>query len=200
MEQFFIYSNVTLWVLTLFNLLCVILLMRQFGSLYLNNAESISRDGIPIGDTIPDFTGKKIFENTQISNINIKGKPTLIAFVAASCGACKELIPDWNEIYGKYKDQVNFLLIGLGNEEDYKDWEQKHTIKGEFIVDEDAQLLSKFKGRVTPFAFIVDEDGVVREKGLCNNKGHIKRFISMINSKNDDIKKNNNIRGVESNV
>ena len=36
--------------------------------------------------------------------------------------------------------------------------------------------------RVTPFALILDEEGVVRGKGLCNGTGHIDNLISYLKS------------------
>jgi hypothetical protein len=42
--------------------------------------------------------------------------------------------------------------------------------------DPDDNLLDKYKVRVTPFMFMVDENGFIRTKGLVNSKGGLDMY------------------------
>jgi hypothetical protein len=55
-------------------------------------------------------------------------------------------------------------------------------IRGRIIWDRRNQFLQDFRVRVTPFAFILDEKGIVRGKGLCNGKEHIEDLLEELES------------------
>ena len=59
---------------------------------------------------------------------------------------------------------------------------QEQALEGEVLFDEDQGILGEYRVRVTPFALIMDEGGVVRGKGLCNDTGHIDHLISYLES------------------
>ena len=41
----------------------------------------------------------------------------------------------------------------------------------------DDELSDKYKARVTPFAFLIDGEGVIRAKGLANNREHLDMLL-----------------------
>lgn len=66
----------------------------------------------------PDFTVYDRAGNpVQLSDFF--GKPVVVNFWASWCGPCKSEMPDFEEIYQEYKDEVHFLMVNLtdGNQE-----------------------------------------------------------------------------------
>lgn len=178
MENILLYSNILLWITQIIVIVSLVIIFKQFGDIYLKSSDAISRDGVPIGDAIPKFQGLSYNSGKYFSKKDMENVPTLIGFISPNCPACKDLIPDWNRAITKYKGKVNFLLIGVGtNRDQYTEFLKNRQLNGELILDPD-NIGQAFRVRVTPFAFMVDENGVVLEKGLCNDEKHINHLIS----------------------
>jgi methylamine dehydrogenase accessory protein MauD len=112
-----------------------------------------------------------------VTHKELEGKPTILAFISPNCGACKDLIPEWNQCCIKYQKMLNFVLMGVGERGKMEEFVNNREILGKILWDRRNQFLHDFRVRVTPFAFILDEKGVVRGKGLCNGKKHIEGLL-----------------------
>jgi methylamine dehydrogenase accessory protein MauD len=181
LNNLLIYSNVILWVFQLIMAFLFIIIFRQFGEVFLKKSDAIARDGISLGEEIPDFYTKSYYTGKEITKASIANKPTLITFISSSCKPCKELLPDWNSAYDKFGKDINFVLIGSGSKDQFDIMFKHYVPKGNISIDESG-LLNDFKVRVTPFGFIIDEEGVVKGKGLCGTTQHIESFISYLGS------------------
>src|SRR5690606_17789838 len=177
METFLLYSNLLLWIVQLLVLFCLFFLFRQFGEVYLKSADAISRDGIPIGDSIPEFVGEDLKTTRVVTYKELEGKPTVMAFISPNCGACKDLIPEWNQCCIKYQKRLNFVLMGVGDRKKLEEFVRGREILGKILWDRRNRFLRDFRVRVTPFAFVLDEKGVVGGKGLCNGKKYIEGLL-----------------------
>ncbi|GGE14370.1 hypothetical protein GCM10011571_14800 [Marinithermofilum abyssi] len=179
MNEVLLYSTILLWVVVLFIGFTLFIIFRQFGEVYLSTGESIARDGIAIGDRVPLLNNRKTL-NGQTVQVQT-GKPTLMVFLSPTCEVCKDLIPDWNHAFHERND-IHFRVIVVGNKEKMVEMVNNQELKGEIIPDENHSILEEHRVRVTPFAFILDKQGVVRGKGLCNGMEHIHGLISYLNS------------------
>jgi|SRR5690625_3880095 methylamine dehydrogenase accessory protein MauD len=184
MDSLLVYSNIGLWIVQLLIAFSLILIFRQFGTVYLRDKDAISRDGIPIGKKIPFFEAKSIKTGSLVSKDSLvnKNKPTIITFISTRCQPCNELIPQWNKAYEEYGDDVNFLLIAIGEENNIVKLVKEKEGKGEILVD-NSSIASLFQTRVTPFGFIIDHNGVVKGKGVCSSISNINHLLSQLDSK-----------------
>lgn len=62
--------------------------------------------------TAPNFTAYDI-DGNSINLTDFFGKPIIVNFWASWCGPCKMEMPDFNEAYTTYKDEINFLMINM---------------------------------------------------------------------------------------
>ncbi|WP_280772304.1 redoxin domain-containing protein [Salipaludibacillus daqingensis] len=180
MEAFIFYSVVFLWIIQIVILFAMFLLFRQFGEVYLTKGEAVAKDGLAIGKETPSI---KVFSLTQNKVVELKElfhRPTLLTFLSPNCKPCESVIEDWNRAYKSYSDKVNFCVVILGRDEEVKALLKKDFITGEKLWDRKEELFHHFLVRVTPFAFALDQNGVVKDKGLCGNKEQIDLLVSSV--------------------
>ena len=49
----------------------------------------------------------------EVRLLDFKGKPIILNFWASWCGPCKMEMPDFNEAYSTYKDEIEFLMVNM---------------------------------------------------------------------------------------
>ena len=60
----------------------------------------------------PDFT-MYMQDGTPVTLSDFRGKPTILNFWASWCGPCKMEMPDLEDAYLEYGDEINFLIVNL---------------------------------------------------------------------------------------
>jgi len=172
MEGIWLFSYIVLWLIVLGLILLVLLLYRQLGIMYLGSAEGVSRDGLDRGKAAPDFNLTDQYSNTQRLS-NFRGKPAVLLFGSPHCSPCRILLPQMND-WSRAHPEVGVVWLNAASPEE--------SLK--FVSDTGAEipvasytpednLMDKYRVRVTPFMFFVDENGVIRAKGLVNTKAGI---------------------------
>jgi methylamine dehydrogenase accessory protein MauD len=178
MEEILLYSTIALWVSVLFIFTCLFFVFRQFGEVYLKSSEAITRDGVSIGKQIPKFKSISFIDNLAVTN-SIIDKPTLMVFISPNCQACKDLLKVWNKAKLQYPT-IDFLLVGHGTREEFEKMFKKQKAEYDLLIDEDGTMVNRFRVRVSPFAFIIDEKGEVKSKGVCNGLEHIDHYLTSL--------------------
>jgi len=60
----------------------------------------------------PDFTVEDS-EGNSVSLSDMIGKPVVVNFWASWCGPCKSEMPDFDEKYQEYGEEIHFLMVNL---------------------------------------------------------------------------------------
>ena len=58
----------------------------------------------------PDFTVTDL-EGNEVHLSDFLGKPVVLNFWASWCGPCKSEMPDFEEIYAEYGDDIHFVMV-----------------------------------------------------------------------------------------
>lgn len=180
MESFITFSVFALWFLLLFNSFLMILLFRQFGEVYLSSGEGISRDGLQAGEKLPEYKCYSLIREQETSLPETITKPALLAFVSPDCKPCLELLDDWRNAQLSFKNDIDFILIWQGDKKKVLSLMKEKQLAGEVLWDKTEEISYLFKIRVTPFAFAVDKEGRVVDKGLCGSKKQIDIFLNSL--------------------
>ncbi len=170
MEGLWLLSYIVLWILVIGLAVLVLLLYRQLGIMYLGTAEGVSRDGLERGTRAPDFNLADQYGTEQRLS-NYKGKPVALVFGSPNCGPCRTLIPELHEWAHRHPDVAVLWLNSATTSDSLRFVNETGATLPVAPYSTDDNLLNTYKVRVTPFLFMLDENGVIRAKGLVNNKG-----------------------------
>jgi cytochrome c biogenesis protein CcmG, thiol:disulfide interchange protein DsbE len=126
-------------------------------------------ESLHIGDTPPqimlsDLEGKRITVPGDL-----KGQVVLIRFWSATCPRCtKEMINALESLYQKYREK-GFVVLSVNvnplNEVAEK-FRQADKVSFLVLLDPDLVAAKRYGAKVLPTTFILDRDGVVKEKML----------------------------------
>ena len=122
----------------------------------------------------PDFTVYDVDGNPHKLS-DFRGKPVILNFWATWCGYCKMEMPDFNEKYQAYGEDVHFLMVNVtdGNQETVEKASAFVAEEGySFPVYYDTTLEAAMSYPTSglPVTFIIDAEGVVIawQQGMMN--------------------------------
>lgn len=102
---------------------------------------------VKVGQQAPDFTAK-LTDGKEVTLSQLRGKLVMLQFTASWCGVCRKEMPHIEkEIWQKYKDDENFVLIGIDRDEPLQKVIQFGLSTGityPLALDPGAQIFSKY--------------------------------------------------------
>ena len=139
----------------------------------------------PYWEEAADFT---VYDQdyNPVSLENFLGKPIVLNFWASWCGPCKAEMPDFQEAYETYGDQVQFVLINLtdGNRETAQSATAYVTQQGytfPIYFDPYYSAVSAYGITSIPATFFIDAEGHVLDKASGSiNASRLVRGIEKI--------------------
>lgn len=178
-ETALVTSNILLWVLVIVLLIVVFALARQIGVLH----ERIA----PVGALMP-MNGPKIGE--QIRPISMQAldgssmtigdgmsERILVYFLSPGCPVCKSLLPVVQELEQQEANlSVRYASDGSTTEA-HKGYAAEHGIPPHRYLLSTELGVSLGVSKL-PFAALINGDGVLRARGLVNNREHLESLIS----------------------
>lgn len=180
MESALITSNMILWVVVVVLGLTVLALARQVGVLYERIAPAgalMIGAGPAVGDEAPvmdleELGGKPI----RLGGPSDAARTTLIFFLSPTCPVCDTLLPVLRSLR---KDEGSWLDIVLTSDGELAEQRAFRTRKRltDFPYVVSTQLGLTYQVGKLPFAVLIDEQGVVRAKGLTNNREHLESLF-----------------------
>lgn len=114
------------------------------------------------GDKAPDFRATTI-DGQVIDTKDLKGKVIWVNFFATWCPPCKKELPVLQEnVYKRYKDNKDFVLVVLGREhnaEELKEFAAKWEYDLPFAPDIERKIFSQYAKQSIPRNVIIDKKG-----------------------------------------
>src|SRR5690554_2220970 len=174
-----VISNIVLWAIVIALVLVVLALSRQIGVLYERVAPmgALTMDkGPEVGDAAPTFELNDILGRPQTI-----GMPTqhsqLLFFLSPTCPVCKKLIPILRSISNSENDWLRVVLASDAAMPEHLAF-YKQTNLDPFPYLLSTSLGMSFHMSKLPYAVLMDENGVIRAKGLINSREQLESLFT----------------------
>ncbi len=180
MSILWLVSIVVLWVVVLFLGFLLLGALRALGllswrleQLEATTPKRLGRDGLKPGKKAPDFTLPSA-SGQQVSLHEFGGRRVLLVFTQSGCSPCKKIVPELNRLGPA--EQV--LVVNNSDLEAARKWSADAKARFPVLAQDKFSISKKYEVFATPFAFLIDEKGVIVSKGIVNNRQHIRYVLS----------------------
>lgn len=176
-----IASNVLLWGAFLALAALMLGVIRQIGLLHERSA--------PLGAMMIDH-GPDVGERSPIFNVNTfdgdpvlvgrsitPGRPSLLMFTGPSCPICQKLLPIIRSVAAI--EETDVILISDGTQAEHRQFLKDHPLDGELYVVS-AEIGMRYQVSKVPYGVLLDQDGKILAKGLCNTREHVESLFETI--------------------
>ena len=180
-------SLVVLWIVVIVLGVAVVALARQVGVLHERVAPAgalLMAGGAAIGEAAPELVLKDI----RGTDVRIGGKRndrrhTLLFFLAPSCPVCKTLLPTLRSARKSESGWLDIVLASDGETQEQLQFVERERLDiFPYVISRDLGM--KYRVGKLPYAYLVDDQGVLRTGGLVNSREHLE---SLFNAKELEI-------------
>jgi methylamine dehydrogenase accessory protein MauD len=177
MNVFLLSADLALWVVVLFMgflllgaLRAVALLRWRVAQLEATTPSRLGRSGLRPGKKAPDFTLPAI-SGGDIALRDYAGRQLLLVFMQPSCGPCHQITPELNRLHDAAEVQV--AVLHNGDSEAVQGWVKKNRPRFPGALQELFNVSKRYEVFATPFAFLIDERGIIAARGIVSTKQYL---------------------------
>jgi hypothetical protein len=109
-----------------------------------------------------------------------KARPMLVLFTAPTCEPCRKLLAPLAEFAVGRSDVIDIVVLCRGNEADIRAFLGPLPSSVRVVPDRQWKLGQALHIDATPFAFIVDEEGIVRGRGIPGRRENLEWFLEQL--------------------
>jgi methylamine dehydrogenase accessory protein MauD len=142
----------------------------QLEQLQATNPTRKGRSGLKVGKKAPDFALPRV-TGGEASLAGYAGRQVFLVFVQTGCGPCHAVVPDLNRLQRSGKYEV--LVVSNGEPEAVQKWVKEVHSEFPVLVQDKWSVSKRYEVLATPFAFLIDEQGVIASKGFVSNKQYV---------------------------
>ena len=173
-------SNLVLWMLVLALSIVVLALARQLGVLHERIAPAgalMLNRGLTVGEPAPvlevaDLDGRA----HRLGSPRADGRSTLLLFVSPSCPVCKSLLAAVKSSASDERSWMDVILASDGDRSEQLEFVRAQGLNGVPYIVSSALGLAYQVSRL-PFAALLDEQGILRARGLVNSREHLESLF-----------------------
>jgi methylamine dehydrogenase accessory protein MauD len=182
MSTFFLISSIALWLVVLFLGFLLLGALRALGilrwqleQLQATTPSRMGRDGLRVGKKAPAFSLPSTNDKV-IALADFAGRKVLLVFTQSGCSPCKAIVPELNRLAQRGTHQL--LVVNNAAPDKTRAWASEVGARFPVLAQENYAVSKRFQVFATPFAFLIDEKGIITSKGLAGSKQHLNFVLS----------------------
>jgi methylamine dehydrogenase accessory protein MauD len=182
MTPWWLLSYVALWLVVLFLGFLLLGALRALGlvrwrleQLEATTPSRTGRGGLKPGKKAPDFTLPCVVGG-EVSLHDFAGRRVFLVFTMSGCKPCHRIIPELNRL--QRRGEVQVLVVNNGDLEATRQWAGEARASFPVLAQQQFIVSKRYEMYATPFAFLIDEKGVIAAKGIINNGQYIGFVLS----------------------
>jgi methylamine dehydrogenase accessory protein MauD len=133
------------------------------------------REGLKIGKRASPVTLPSVAQE-EVSLSDFAGRKVLLVFTQSGCGPCHEIAPELNRIHDQRECQV--LVVNNGDPDETRQWADEIRARFPVLVQENFSLSKRYEVFATPFAFLIDEQGIIASKGIVGSRQYLNYVLT----------------------
>ena len=173
-------SNALLWIGLIVLGFVVMALTRQIGLLHerLGPAGALAQErGPKVGDAIPRLEFPDMMGTPVELGGESPGVRTLLFFLSPNCPICESLLPTLLKVAQDEDPGLRLILASDGEPDEHREFRARKGLEDQAYVLS-LELGLKFAVSKLPTAILLDEQGIVRAKGLVNSREHLESLFN----------------------
>ncbi|WP_404452731.1 redoxin domain-containing protein [Virgibacillus necropolis] len=127
---------------------------------------SPGKSGLEVGKQAPDFELTTLSGKT-VRLSDLRGKKVFINFWATWCPPCKKEMPEMQEFYEKYSDEVEILAINATGQENsmksVRNFINDFNYTYPILLDKKLKVVESYMAYGLPTTYFIGTDGVVQQ-------------------------------------
>ncbi|MEX2308602.1 MAG: peroxiredoxin family protein [Pirellulales bacterium] len=177
MNTFLFISITVLWAAVLLLGFLVLGALRALGlvnwrldQLELTRPSRVGRDGLKAGRKAPDFT-LPCATGREVSLHDFAGRKVLLVFTQSGCGPCHDMAPEFNRV--QHQGEYQVLVVNNGEPDESREWAAEIRARFTILIQEKFSVAKRYEIFATPFAFVVDEQGMIASSGIVSSAQYL---------------------------
>ena len=137
----------------------------------------ITNEGPEIHSRLPRLSATEIGgQHLQIDEL--RGRQTALLLLSLQCIPCERVLASLRGVQKAFPYPLDFLLAVEGDADKVQAAIARHGIRATLIADPEATLRANLGVERTPYGLLIDENGVVRMKGVISDRGQLEGLLA----------------------
>jgi peroxiredoxin len=135
----------------------------------------VGRRGLRRGTPGPGFTLPCV-EGKPDSLRGFAGRKEHLVLLQSHCVPCHEIVPALNRLH--QTGDIPVVAITTGSLESARNWSGQVQARFPVLIQEERDLSRRYEVFATPFAFLIDEHGVIVSRGIVTKPQYLNYVLS----------------------
>jgi len=111
----------------------------------------------------------------------------LLLFMSPTCPVCKYLIPAIKPLVNESRGRCRWAIVSSGSQDACRAFRNTYGLHYVLFVCS-SDLHAAFKLRLSPYAILINKEGLVTSKGLVNQIEHLESILEPVTSIAPDLR------------